>query len=136
MLAPVRAWSFAFVLLFGCARSALPIELESTAEGDRSTDAGEALDATLTVPAKCPTPDAPVSLPEGCEAEMCACDPQAFSDCNWDCWSKVACQVATCNNNPTRIECAEGCASATPAELSLGRCYEASRACTRFRRRR
>ncbi|HKP57978.1 MAG TPA: hypothetical protein VJV78_14695 [Polyangiales bacterium] len=79
----------------------------------------------------CPKPDAPVSLSEDCERAMCACDPEAFSHCDWDCWSKVACQVATCNNAPLRIECAVGCANATLAELSLGRCYEATRACTR-----
>jgi hypothetical protein len=74
-------------------------------------------------------PAAPVAFPAGCAQTLCACDREAFSNCDWDCWARVACQVATCNNNHRRIECAEGCANATRAELKLGSCYVASEPC-------
>ena len=124
------------VSLLACGRSELQLTLEAPA-----ADGGEvgSLDASVEPPSprqprqplRCPTPESPVMLPEGCAEAMCECNPEAFSSCDWNCWTKVACRVATCFNNPTRIECAEGCADSSEAELGLGRCYQNSRACTR-----
>ena len=79
----------------------------------------------------CPVPAAPIALPPGCLDDLCACDRPALLNCGMDCWLAVACRVATCTNNPTRPECANGCPNSSSAELSLGQCYESSRACTR-----
>jgi hypothetical protein len=79
----------------------------------------------------CPAPESPIALTRACIDQLCSCDRAALLNCNFPCWSKVACQVATCNNDPSRKECAMGCADARPAELSLGRCYENSPACAR-----
>jgi hypothetical protein len=89
-----------------------------------------ACSAAAPRPTACPMPDSPVALSAACVAELCSCDRPALLQCDWDCWSKVACRVATCNNNPARRECADGCANSSADELSLGRCYQASRICT------
>jgi len=81
-------------------------------------------------PEACAEPLLPISLPRGCAEAMCECDRQAWSGCELECWSRVACRVATCFNNPSRRECTEGCSPSTEAELSLGRCFQASAACT------
>jgi hypothetical protein len=78
----------------------------------------------------CRTLEAPFSLAPACAADMCDCDREAFTNCAADCWAQVACRIATCNNAPTRRECAEGCPNSSAAELSLGRCFRSSKACT------
>jgi hypothetical protein len=90
----------------------------------------------ITMPAlpttgRCPVPDSPVALTRPCIEQLCNCDRAAFSRCDFACWSRVACQVATCNNDPSRKECPAGCPDASADELSLGRCYEAATVCTR-----
>jgi hypothetical protein len=88
---------------------------------------------SLETPAKpaCPEPDAPVALPAGCAQALCACDRAAFTQCNFNCWARVACRVATCNNNPMHRDCALGCPQSSMDEISLGQCYEDSTVCTR-----
>jgi hypothetical protein len=130
----VRTWKLACLLLLAaCGRSEL---LLLVGDGD-AAESGRA-GAPAAVGGKaggsgraemCPTPATPVAFPEGCAQTLCACDREAFSNCDWNCWSRIACQVATCNNNPTRSECAEGCANATRAELKLGHCYISSKPC-------
>jgi hypothetical protein len=87
-----------------------------------------------TATAQCPMPDAPVSLSAACVDDLCVCDRLALLSCSWSCWSQVACRVATCVNNPSRSECADGCPGSGPAELRLGRCYQSSTACTSLQR--
>jgi hypothetical protein len=86
---------------------------------------------TPAQPERCPDPDSPIALTRACVDQLCACDRPAMSRCDFACWSKVACRVATCNNDPSRKECARGCADSSADELSLGRCYEDSPICTR-----
>jgi hypothetical protein len=80
---------------------------------------------------RCANPDSPIALTRACIDQLCSCDRPAFSRCDFACWARVACQVATCNNNPSRKECATGCTDSNADELSLGRCYEDSAVCTR-----
>jgi hypothetical protein len=79
---------------------------------------------------RCPAPESPLALTRACIDQLCACDRTDLLSCNFPCWSKVACQIATCKNDPSNKECAQGCSGARPSELSLGKCYAASPACT------
>lgn len=80
---------------------------------------------------RCAKPDSPIEIPRACIDQLCSCDRPAFLRCDFACWARVACQVATCNNNPSRKECATGCTDSNADELSLGRCYEDAAVCTR-----
>jgi hypothetical protein len=83
----------------------------------------------MTTDQLCRRPQTPVSLPAGCARDICTCDSGAFEHCGLPCWERVACQVATCHNDPSSPECAAGCQGADADELILGRCYESSKAC-------
>lgn len=128
----VRSWMWSGLLLMAaCGRSQLPLVVAGASAapggwaGEPAAVGGKGDLATQA----CATPAAPVAFPAGCAETLCKCAREAFTHCDWNCWARVACQVATCNNNPARSECPEGCANATPAELELGHCYVTSGPC-------
>ena len=121
-----RGWWFGWIVLAACGRS----ELEFAADVRAGRAAPQAPAAAAA--AKCSRPALPVDLGPACLDELCACDRAALEACDFMCWVKVTCRVATCNNFPKNRECSEGCAGSSRSELSLGRCYEASKSCLKL----